>query len=363
MSKLVGNADTVRPLVVSLLPALIKAEAAIGDPEARAVVGRSIKTLRRIGQVPEGDGSNLPPLKHVDTTQTSASLSTVYKKLGGSVENSNIVAQYISTLAANLTNAKCFDVPTWETLAPFLTAIAASPDSVAVCHEWVVMCTAECQDDSEVPSEEEEGDVLCDCQFSLAYGARVLIKNARLRLFRGKIYGFCGKNGTGKSTLMGAIANGQVEGFPSPDEVRTFSVAHDLDSSEAETSVFRFIVEDKRIEATESEIKEALTAAGFDETRQNQPVGNLSGGMKMRVALVRAMLFKADILLLDEPTNHLDVINIAWLENWLTSLTGCTSSLSTFLSWCFSPLITICSYCLSRHWFPQQHYHQCPSPP
>jgi elongation factor 3 len=45
----------------------------------------------------------------------------------------------------------------------------------------------------------------------------------------------------------------------------------------------------------------------------------------MKLTLARVMLFKADILLLDKPTNHLDVVNIAWLENYLTGLTHCTS--------------------------------------
>ena len=47
----------------------------------------------------------------------------------------------------------------------------------------------------------------------------------------------------------------------------------------------------------------------------------------MKLALARAMLFRADILLLDEPINHLDVVNIAWLENYLTNLKTCTSSM------------------------------------
>jgi elongation factor 3 len=42
--------------------------------------------------------------------------------------------------------------------------------------------------------EEEEGEDLCNCEFSLAYGAKILLNNARLRLKRGKRYGLCGPN-------------------------------------------------------------------------------------------------------------------------------------------------------------------------
>jgi elongation factor 3 len=59
--------------------------------------------------------------------------------------------------------------------------------------------------------------------------------------------------------------------------------------------------------------------------RSLQLAGSLSGGGKMKLALARAMLFRADIVLLDEPTNHLDAVNIAWLENYLTGLTHRTS--------------------------------------
>ncbi|KAH0830366.1 polyketide synthetase [Lanmaoa asiatica] len=326
MSKLVDSPITVRPFLPKLLPGLIKVETSIGDPEARGVVGKAIATLRQVGQVPDGDGTDLPPLKVAEPSQLASALSAVYRKLGASaLELTDATVVYVSHLAANLVNAKNFDVSEWGSLAPYLSFVAPSPDPVSVTGEWVVRSASSGDDDDDVPEDEEEGEDLCNCQFSLAYGAKILLNTATLRLKRGHRYGLCGKNGTGKSTLMRAITNGQVEGFPSPDEVRTFYVEHDIDGSEADTSVLQFILSDKRILATEVEIIETLVSVGFSDERQKHAIGSLSGGWKMKLALARAILFKADILLLDEPTNHLDVVNVAWLENYLISLKHCTS--------------------------------------
>ncbi|KAF8177610.1 P-loop containing nucleoside triphosphate hydrolase protein, partial [Pholiota molesta] len=326
MAKLVDSHVTVRPFIPKLLPGLIKVEAIIGDPEARSVVGRAIVTLRQVGQVPaESDGSDLPALHQADEKQLSHSLVAIYKKLGATISPGNVDTIYASTLAANLVNMKNFDVPQWDTLAPYLAFIASTPDSITVAREWVVRSATEGEDEGEALEDEEEGEDLCNCQFSLAYGAKILLNTATLRLKRGHRYGLCGKNGTGKSTLMRAITNGQVEGFPSPDEVRTFYVEHDIDGTEEDTSVLQFILNDKRVLVSEEEVVETLASVGFDDIRQGQSIGSLSGGWKMKLALARAMLFKADILLLDEPTNHLDVVNVAWLENYLTNLTHCTS--------------------------------------
>lgn len=327
MAKLVDSPVTVRPFIPKLLPGLLKVETTIGDPEARSVVGRAIATLRQVGDVPEGDGSNLPPLKFADEKQLGHSLIAIYKKAGANPVPSvaNVETIYASNLAANLVNAKEFDTTQWQSLIPYIKFLTANPDPLTIVNEWVVKSATIGEDDEAVAEDEEEGEDLCNCQFSLAYGAKILLNTATLRLKRGHRYGLCGRNGTGKSTLMRAITNGQVEGFPSPDEVRTFYVEHDIDGTEAETSVREFIISDKRIQANQEEIIETLASVGFDDDRQKQAIGSLSGGWKMKLALARAMLFKADILLLDEPTNHLDVVNVAWLENYLTSLTTCTS--------------------------------------
>ena len=211
MAKLVDSHVTVRPFIPKLLPGLIKVETTIGDPEARGVVGKAIATLRQVGQVPaESDGSDLPALTLPDEKQIASALVAIYKKLGGTVSSSAVEVIYTSSLVKNLIIAKNFEVPEWDKLAPYLTFLASSPEPITVTREWVVRSATEGADDGEVPDDEEEGEDLCNCQFSLAYGAKILLNTATLRLKRGHRYGLCGKNGTGKSTLMRAITNGSV---------------------------------------------------------------------------------------------------------------------------------------------------------
>ena len=57
-------------------------------------------------------------------------------------------------------------------------------------------------------------------------------------------------------------------------------------------------------DVSRSKIRDQLIEVGFDDARQADIVGGLSGGWKMKLELARAMLYNADLLLLDEPTNH-----------------------------------------------------------
>ena len=71
--------------------------------------------------------------------------------------------------------------------------------------------------------------------------------------------------------------------------------------------------------AAEADARRILTGLGFDETRQNKPLSQLSGGWRMRAALAVALFLRPGLLLLDEPTNHLDLPATIWLASYLNS--------------------------------------------
>ena len=67
---------------------------------------------------------------------------------------------------------------------------------------------------------------------------------------------------TMQSTLMRAISNGQVDGFPPPEELRTVYVEHDIDASESEQAVLDFIHNDPTLQGTVS-----VAAQSFSQVR------------------------------------------------------------------------------------------------
>lgn len=91
----------------------------------------------------------------------------------------------------------------------------------------------------------EEGELLCDTLFSLAYGALLLLSHTRLRLFRGRRYGILGTNGSGKSTLMRQLRDGKVENFPPQDQLRCVMVEHSLQGEDTSLSILDFVASGK----------------------------------------------------------------------------------------------------------------------
>merc|ERR1719298_123747 len=73
---------------------------------------------------------------------------------------------------------------------------------------------------------------------------------------------------------------------------------------------------------TEAEVVAMMRSCTFDDKLIYGPVGSLSGGWRMRLALSRAMLKAPELLLLDEPTNHVDVHGVAWLTKYVQELSN-----------------------------------------
>merc|ERR1719183_19366 len=237
----------------------------------------------------------------------------------GNAYKSDEVTAWVSQVTAPLF-AKCRPRQN-DMVIPYLRAILSEAEAIVLGEKFLETATGKFgagQEEEEVV-DHDDLEVLCDCSFSLAYGNRVLLHNTKLKLKKGKCYGLIGPNGAGKSTLMRSIAADLVEGFPK--EIRSVYVECDVSATDADKICWQFIQEDPMLVGkTEQEVVDMMRSCSFNDTLIYGPVGSLSGGWRMRLALSRAMLKEPELLLLDEPTNHVDVHGVAWLTKYINDL-------------------------------------------
>merc|ERR1719194_51229 len=96
------------------------------------------------------------------------------------------------------------------------------------------MCNAGAADEEEFVDDDVDSPDLYKGSFSLAYGTITLLRETKLHLKKNKFYGLLGPTNCGKTTLMRAIAQEKVEGFPKRDELVTIFVEHDVAEVEIE---------------------------------------------------------------------------------------------------------------------------------
>lgn len=323
MCKLVDDPQVVAPFMNKLLPSLKANFNTIADPEARGVTQRALNTLRRVGNVGEDDVvPEVSTAGDIDVTLNEFDKLVADKKIAARFD---VAKRYIAAIAGDLVDERDIQPELWlHNVLPFATIFLHEKEAKEIIEEFRKRAIDNIPEPPSFEDEEDDGEDLCNCEFSLAYGAKILLNKTQFRLKRNRRYGLCGPNGAGKSTLMRAIANGQVEGFPTQEECRTVYVEHDIDGTDAETSVVDFVIADGMVGLTKESVEEKLREFSFTEEMIRMPISSLSGGWKMKLALARAVLKNADILLLDEPTNHLDTVNVAWLVNYLKTC-GITS--------------------------------------
>jgi len=185
-----------------------------------------------------------------------------------------------------------------------------------------------------------------------SFGEKLLFENISFGIESGQKIGLIAKNGAGKSSLIKIITgeedadSGNVTKgnnvkisylSQNPEMKDSDSILDYLFDSENELIQLIHDYEDittanfadpKKLDEVvarmdelqawgfESGIKEILSR--FNITDLQQPIAELSGGMRKKVALAKALVENVDLIILDEPTNHLDVTMIEWLENYLS---------------------------------------------
>ena len=145
-----------------------------------------------------------------------------------------------------------------------------------------------------------------------------MLRESKLRLCRGRRYAIVGQNGVGKTTLMNAINNGKLEGWPQHLKTAYVDSGSNVDPAYERQKVLKHLMEDtkKSEEAIFSKMKEL----DFTDTMIRGTIGALSGGWQMKLRLIRAILMDPDIFLLDEPTNHLATGAVQWITDYLCGL-------------------------------------------
>ncbi len=196
---------------------------------------------------------------------------------------------------------------------------------------------------------------------SYSYGARTLFENISFNVEEGDKYGIIGVNGTGKSTLLRLIATREagegkidipgnivIEYLPQDPPfdaqatvleqifrgeaplmqlLRDYELAVEMvDAHPTDIKAQKHLLDlQQRMDneyawQLESEAKAILTQLGITDLQQ--PMGELSGGQRKRVALAGVLVRPSDLLILDEPTNHMDNATVAWLEGQLMKRKG-----------------------------------------
>jgi len=333
LTKLVHDPIEARAFLPKLRPGVKAVVDRASLPEVREIGQRALDVIDKAMEVKEGnvDPGTIVRNQPSDVTKVIEKHISTKATLLNYPGDAGVLAAtkaYVSDMIAeDLNQRELTRIP--MLITPYFDSLLNAGDAAQVAEAVHQFYVDEDHRKFGQPVKKDDGEVeIVNAVFSLGYGGMLLLSHTNLRLLKGHRYGLCGRNGAGKSTLMRSIADGKLEGFPSQDEVKTCFVEHNQ-GEDADLTILEYILRDPRFKDESRErITEVLEEVGFTsgpDGRQSEKVGSLSGGWKMKLALARAMLMRADVLLLDEPTNHLDVANVAWLGKYLREHTEITS--------------------------------------
>ncbi len=329
MCRLVEDPSDIAPFIPILLPALLKVVSETADEEVRKTAQDAVDVMLKAlgtGIVAERARAGIMGPSTEEIVSITEEMVQNLREAAASIRLNDKEAEEIDSVALNYAGSLCSalalfgkgsDGPAHESnwyVAVrwfFETYIGGSESDLQSSMDIFMVKTKALYMQESIALEESE---LCNIDFSLAYGGKILLRGAHLRLKVGHRYGLVGSNGCGKTTLMRNLASGSIDGLL-PD-LRTAFVY--MLSSTSDESVSDYVQNDPELfGAPAGRIGKILDELGFTSQMKNGPMAALSGGWMMKLAIARAMSLEPQILLLDEPTNHLDAESAKWLTKYL----------------------------------------------
>ncbi|GIX48291.1 MAG: ABC transporter [Candidatus Tectimicrobiota bacterium] len=174
------------------------------------------------------------------------------------------------------------------------------------------------------PARREGHEVIVCHKVWKAYGEQAVLRGVSCRIYRGEKVALMGPNGAGKTTFLRLLL-GQEQPDRGVVRLGPHVVVGYYDQELHSLRPERSVLEEVWEAAPHKTLEEMRTYLGrflFRGDAVFQPVGQLSGGEKSRVALAKLVLSQANLLVLDEPTNHLDIPAREALEQALAAYPG-----------------------------------------